>query len=139
MKVQKSSHSNIMFAVGFFFIWLGILYAGADHPPPAGFVWIIGLDLLAAWLVYLRVPTYVNWSADRTRLRWFRVLLDGFLAGFVFAIIAIVLPVNRDASILPVSIDYAIWFAVLAGVGIANTVLLYFISSVFSRFSARVQ
>lgn len=138
MKQPKSRHSNTLLAVGFFFVWLGILYAGADHPPPPGFVWIIVLDLFAAWLVYLRVPTYANWSVANTRFRWFRVFLDGLLAGLVFAIIAIVLPVTRDVGILPSLSDYAIWFAVLACIGIANTVLLYFICSVFSRFTAQL-
>lgn len=29
----------------FFMIWLAILYAGADHPPPPGFVFVVLLDL----------------------------------------------------------------------------------------------
>ena len=37
-------------AIGFFVIWLGILLAGADFPPPVGFLWVIFLDVVAALL-----------------------------------------------------------------------------------------
>jgi len=48
MSVRKIS---LYLAIGFFLVWLAILLAGADYPPPVGFVWIIVLDLVAAGLV----------------------------------------------------------------------------------------
>ena len=35
-------------AAGHFLLWLGVLYAGADHPPPPGFLWLVALDLVAS-------------------------------------------------------------------------------------------
>ena len=43
----------------FFLFWLVVLYAGADHPPPPGFVALVLLDLAVAALVYWRVPVYL--------------------------------------------------------------------------------
>ncbi|MCP4213252.1 MAG: hypothetical protein GY765_01290, partial [bacterium] len=82
---------GVYLAFGFFIVWLGILLAGADHPPPMGFLWIILLDFVAAWLVYVHVPTYVNWLATNKKNRLLRVLLDGVSVGFVFAAFVIIL------------------------------------------------
>ena len=54
-------------AVLFFLFWLIVLYAGADHPPSPGFVAGVLLDLIAAGLVYWRVPIYLAWIASRRR------------------------------------------------------------------------
>ena len=54
-----ATQSRFVIAAGFFVVWVGILYAGADHPPPLGFIRLVLLCLLAAGIVYLRVPTYL--------------------------------------------------------------------------------
>ncbi|MCG8348524.1 MAG: hypothetical protein MI924_12200 [Chloroflexales bacterium] len=74
-------------AVGFFVLWLCILLAGADFPPPIGFLWVILLDLIAAYLVYVRTPVYSNWLDNGEKIRgWLRALLDGLAVGLVFAL-----------------------------------------------------
>ena len=113
-------------AVGFFVIWLGILLAGADFPPPIGFLWIILLDIVAAGLVYVRVPTYINWFDNRKRGRLLRVLLDGLASGLVFALMTILLPGGGEPSVPPSDlVDHIFWFAVLGAVGAANAGLVY--------------
>ena len=39
-------------AVIFFLFRLTVLYPGADHPPPPGFIAVMLIDLVAAGLVY---------------------------------------------------------------------------------------
>ena len=119
----------------FFLVWLVILYAGADHPPPPGFVLLILFDLLAALLVYLRVPTYINWSNDRTKHRFFYVILDGLAAGFGFALLAIFLPASGEPGVNPSVADYLIWFTILGAIGVANAVVIYSVNAfAVSRF-----
>ena len=72
-------------ALAFFFGWLVVLYAGADHPPPPGFLALVLLDLGAAWVVYLRVPVYARWQRARRPGRWLRVLFEGVVAGLLVA------------------------------------------------------
>jgi drug/metabolite transporter (DMT)-like permease len=120
-------------AAGFFLGWLGILYAGADDPPPPGFVLILLADLVAAVLVYLRAPTYMGWSRTRRKNRLFLASLDGLAAGLVLALVAILLPGGGEPSVQPAAIDHVIWFAVLGGVGAANTILIYGLSAYLSK------
>jgi membrane protease YdiL (CAAX protease family) len=115
-------------AVLFFFIWLAILYAGADHPPPPGFVVVLLLDLVAALLVFWRVPHYLEWmeTGQSHRLLW--VVRDGLVAGAAFALLAMLAtPVlgSGEPAVSPTIRDMAIWFAVLAAVGIANALAIY--------------
>ena len=37
----------LLSAVIFFLFWLAVLYAGADHPPPPGFIAVVLNDLVA--------------------------------------------------------------------------------------------
>lgn len=129
-----------MVAVGFFVVWLGILFAGADHPPPLGFWLVVLLDLVAAWLVYLRLPTYVAWSIARKKNRLFRVLLDGLTTGLALALILQLIPGGGEPSVTPTLGSRLIWFAVVGGVGATNTLLLYGGSSYLNaKFNLRAE
>ena len=123
----------IVIASGFFFIWLGILYAGADHPPPPGFIWTIILDLVCSLVVYFRVSTYIDWSNTRKKYRLFYPLFDGLSAGIVIALITMLIPSEREPHVRLVLIDYLIWFAALGAVGAANAMLVYGISATLSK------
>ena len=127
--------SRLVIAGGFFVVWLGILYSGADHPPPIGFLWVVLLCLIAAILVYFRVPTYASWSAARSRFRLVRVFIDGAAAGLVFALVTIMFNSGGEPSIQTLWIDNVIWFIVLAVVGAANAMLIYFVGFMVNRFA----
>jgi len=57
-------------AAVFFFFWLVVLLAGADMPPPIAFLWVVPVVALSAVVVYLRIPTYVNWSGTQKPVSW---------------------------------------------------------------------
>ncbi len=128
---------SLIIALGFFFVWLAVLYAGADHPPPPGFLWIVLFDAIAAAVVYWRVPAYMDWSAQGAKGRWPRVALDGIVAGLIFAALATALqPNGGEPSVPPPGwSDRAIWFAVLAVVGLFNAVVIYICAAVAVRFA----
>lgn len=118
-------------ATVFFFAWLGILYAGADHPPPPGFALLVLIDLLAAAVVAWRVPTYVAWSRAQRPRRWLLALLEGAAAGLIVA--GVVIPFGGEPSVQPSATAYVTWFAVLGAVGATNAVLVYGLSAYLSR------
>lgn len=122
-------------AVLFFCFWLIILYAGADHPPPPGFIQVIFLDLGCAFVVYLRVPTYIHWIIERKKHRLFYILRDGVMAGFCAGFIVVVASALRaflggESDFSSSVISIMIWFAVLGGVGVVNAVMIYSINAV---------
>jgi hypothetical protein len=119
-------------AAGFFFFWLVILLAGADKPPPIGFLWIVLVIALSAMVVYWRIPTYVQWSQEKKRSRLLRVALEGFVAGLVVAM-PFALSGSGEPSITMQPIDYVIWFVVLGMMGMLNSLMLYVINAIVAR------
>ncbi len=118
--------------VVFFVFWLLVLLAGADKPPPRGFLWIVLTVAVCATVVYWRVPTYIDWVRTRRTGRHWRVLLDGIGAGLIIALL-FVIGGSGEPSVTMRPVDYAIWFAVLAVMGMINSVALYFINMLVAR------
>ncbi len=120
-------------AVLFFVIWMVILWAGADHPPPVGFWALVPLVLLAAALVYWRVPTYLAWMDAKPDGRLWRVAAEGAVAGALFATLAIVGSVllgGGEPGVERTAPAIVLWFVVLAAVGVANALIIYGINGV---------
>jgi hypothetical protein len=134
---MKPRPIRLVFAIGFFVFWLVVLYAGADHPPPTGFVWAVLLDAIAAWLVYLRVPSYMRWALDRKSYRWLRVVRDGVAVGLLFATIPLLVPGTGEPDVHPTFQHRVVWYLVLAAVGAANSMLAYSLSAMAFRLTQR--
>ena len=77
MSIQRIASIN---AALFFVVWLLILLAGADFPPPRGFIWIIVTIAASSAVVYWRVPAYIEWAQTGRSGRYWRVVLDGVVA-----------------------------------------------------------
>ena len=129
MSDQKTALIN---AIIFFIFWLLVLLAGADKPPPIGFLWIVLVIALSALVVYRRIPTYVRWSQNQQPRRLLRVALEGFVAGLVVAM-PFALSGSGEPSITMRPIDYVIWFVVLGMMGMLNSLTLYVINAVVAR------
>ena len=129
MNVQKIAGIN---AVIFFFFWLLVLLAGADRPPPIGFLWLIPVIALSAVVAYWRIPTYILWSQTQKPGRLPRVALEGFLAGLVvttpFALFG-----SGEPTVRMQPVDYVGWFAILGLMGMLNSLTLYVINAVVAR------
>jgi hypothetical protein len=119
-------------AVVFFIFWLLVLLAGADKPPPPGFLWLALAVAVCAAVVYWRIPTYIEWHRTRRPGRYWRVVLDGFIAGLLVAL-PFALRGSGEPSITMQATDYAIWFGVLGMMGVVNSVTLYFINTFFAK------
>jgi hypothetical protein len=90
MNRAQTSRPRIV-AGGFFVFWLVVLLAGADKPPPPGFVLFVALDAIAALVVWRRLPDYTRWRRDGVRFQALRVLRDGAVAGLVTGAVPVVL------------------------------------------------
>ncbi len=123
-------------ALAFFIGWLVILVAGADFPPPAGFVLLVVLDALAAGCVYYRVPYYLHWQSVAWPRRLPAVLLDGAVVGLLFALVPVVVH-QGEPAVTPTALDMLIWFGVLTTVGIANSMLVYLCTAVYRRVTGQ--
>ena len=113
-----------VFAIFFFLFWTLVLLAGADKPPPLGFVWIVLAVAVCAVVVYWRIPTYIDWQRTQRSGRFWRVILDGFVAGLLVAL-PFALAGGGEPSVTPQASDYVIWFIVVGLMGVVNSVVLY--------------
>ncbi len=113
-------------SLGFFLFWLGFHFVIADFPPPVGFLWVIFLNSIAAYLVFIRAPTYRTWLGNRHKGRWLRVALDGFSVGVIFAVALMLIPGNGEPTIPPPGFtEHLIWLAALGMYGTVNAGLVY--------------
>ena len=117
----------------FFFFWLLILLAGAEFPPPIGFLWIILAIAGCAVVVCWRIPTYIDWYLTQRPGRWPRVILDGLIAGFVIAVLFILSRKGEPSVPARRLADYALLFAILGLMGVLNAAALYIITMFFLR------
>ncbi|MCB0132087.1 MAG: hypothetical protein KDD78_14610 [Caldilineaceae bacterium] len=116
----------------FFIFWLLVLLAGADFPPPRGFLWMVLTVALCAGVVYWRVPSYVAWQRTRRAGRYWRVVCDGLIAGLLVALPFVLLG-GGEPSVTVRPVDYGIWFAVLASMGLVNAAALYAINALVAH------
>jgi hypothetical protein len=121
--------ASVAIALAFFVGWLTILYAGADHPSPPGFIVVILMDLVAAFVVYRRVPVYAAWVRACRPKRWLLALLEGALAGLIAAGLVSILPFGISSSNRPPATAILTFFAVIAVVGAFNALLIFFLSA----------
>ena len=122
-----------LIAIAFFSIWIGILYLGADHPPPVGFLWLVLFCFIASVGVYVRVPVYADWSMNRRKYRFLRVFVEGCIAGLAIALVTLLFNGNGEPGIQPTWIDRVIWFLILAVVGAVNAFVVYAGAALFNR------
>lgn len=88
--------------------------AGADWPPPPGFLILEALLATLSVVVYIRVRSRL--AASRSGRRVPVAALEGILAGFAFGLVFIATRAgDPDITISPR--DHAVWLSVLAAVG----------------------
>lgn len=128
---------RLALAVAFFAVWLAILLAGADRPPPPGFWRVVLLDAVAAGIVYWRTATYGAWCATGRHSRGLRAMLEGFGAGIVVAGLLMLYNPGGEPGITPSWRDRSIWFGVVGVVGAVNAWLVYWGSCMIRRLALR--
>jgi hypothetical protein len=128
VKIRKVARIN---AAVFFFLWLVVLLAGADKPPPIGFLWLVPVVALSALVVYWRIPTYIQWSQTQRPGRLLRVALEGFTAGLVVATPFALFGGGGSTPMPPIA--YVGAFVILGTMGMLNSLALYVINAALSQ------
>jgi hypothetical protein len=131
VRTERIARGN---AVVFFIFWLVVLLAGADKPPPIGFLWIVLVVALSALVVYWRIPTYVQWFQTQQPGRLRRVALEGLMAGLAVATpFALLGPGEPSIAMQPIA--YVGWFTILGLMGMLNSLTLYLINAALVKRS----
>lgn len=137
MKKLTSKQFTQSTAIVFFLFWMIVLFAGADKPPPLGFLILFPLVGLCAYVVYRRLPTYINWQQTHRKKRYLFVPVDGAIAGLcVAALTYLIQPITGagEPSITRTMTDHMIWICVLMLMGIINAIGVYVFTAVVYVF-----
>jgi len=124
-------------AAGLAFAWLLILLAGADHPPPLGFLWLLPVLLGGALLVYWRATAYSTWKSRPRPWRVSRAIAEGSVAGLVVALVLQAAPGSGEPSIRGSGGAAFVWLVALAAVGGVNALLVYLLAARQSETAMR--
>ena len=117
-------------AGGFFVLWLAIMLAGSDIPPPRGFVWVIAGLAVICVAIGLAVPWL--WRVCEQSGVWsvlWRTTTLGALVGFVLAALFGLGGSGEPSAPQMNGIDYAIWFTVVTIVGAVNGLIVGLVTS----------
>jgi len=87
---MHTSRLPLAIATAFALFWLVVLYLGADHPPPIGFLWLVATVMICAVVVYWRFPTYMAWSRQGKLVSAGRAALEGTVAGLAVVLIFLI-------------------------------------------------
>jgi len=118
-----------LIAGGFFLVWLLVMLAGSDKPPPLGFLWIVAGLVVICVAIGLALP-YL-WRVRERSGVWsvvWRTTTLGALVGFVLAALFGIGGSGEPSAPPMDGIDYAIWFTVVTIVGAVNGAIVAFVS-----------
>jgi hypothetical protein len=116
-------------AAAFAFGWLLILLAGADHPPPPGFLWVLPIVVAGALLVYWRATAYATWKSRPRPRRIGRVVAEGAVAGLAVAGVLHAVRWIGDPSIPVAGADAFTWLVVLGAIGSVNALVAHLLAA----------
>lgn len=115
-------------AAGFVLVWLLVLLAGADHPPPIGFLGLIPLLLLGGLVVFWRIPAYARWQSAARPWRLFRVVAEGAVAALAVAMLLAAAPWSGEPGIRLTSTGRLIGLMTFSTLGAFHALFAYWLT-----------
>jgi hypothetical protein len=125
---MSSKRRGLVISVVFAIVWLFMLLAGADHPPPVGFLALLPFLGFAALLVYRRAIAYAGWKASAKPNSMFLALIEGAGAGLAIAAAISVLPWMGEPGVRFSTEAFGIWLGVASALGSLSAALVYLLS-----------
>lgn len=137
---RKIGHSRNSFwvALSFFVFWLIVMYLGADHPAPWGFIWIPIIDFMLSILVYRRSSLYFALLREGKKGSILIALKDGLLAGFALSGITSTIALLRDdVAYRNGATDVLAWMAVITALGAISSLGVYAICGLVTKLGRK--
>ncbi|MGE7768301.1 hypothetical protein [Peribacillus sp. NPDC096540] len=107
----------------FFFLWNIIFLAGADKPPPIGFLWLVLLVFLLDIAQFFYLKRFLPKMQKKSKGLFFVNLLYFFLGGVIVGLLTIVVRINIT---LKVGLsDIFIWIVMIISASLVNAVCFY--------------
>ncbi|NBJ68607.1 MULTISPECIES: hypothetical protein [Clostridia] len=114
----------------FFFIWLLIFLAGADKPPPIGFLWVVGLLIGLDIILCFYLKSFLSRLKSRKKGIFFIHMVYFFVGGMVLSLVTILLkPSYLDMGLLNISF----WMISIICVAMINGICCYLLNLILLR------
>ncbi|MBU8565612.1 hypothetical protein KM914_04025 [Virgibacillus pantothenticus] len=116
--------------ISFFFIWLLIFLAGADKPPPIGFLWLVGLLIALDIVLFFYLKSFLPRLKLRKKGIFFIHMVYFFVGGIVLSLVTILLkPSYLDVGLLNISF----WTISIVCVSMINGICCYLFNLILLR------
>ncbi|MEH7013684.1 hypothetical protein V7087_23230 [Neobacillus niacini] len=121
---DKISKKIIMINLAtFFFVWNIIFLAGADKPPPIGFLWLVCLVLLLDIAQFFYLKRFLPRLQKKSKGLFFINLLYFFFGGLIVSVITILTRMNIMSGLQ--LIDIFIWIVLIIIPSLINGIFFY--------------
>ncbi|GAB6667685.1 hypothetical protein CON36_35375 [Bacillus cereus] len=107
----------------FFFVWIIILLAGADMPPPPGFIWVILLVAFLDVAQFFYLKRFIPKLWKNSKWLFFTNLFYFFIGGFSVAVLTIITDPDLFFSIG--ILNTTIWATLIIMSALINAVVFY--------------
>lgn len=115
----------------FFFIWIIILLAGADKPPPIGFLWIILLVSLLDVAQFFYLKRFIPKLWNKSKWLFFKNLFFFFVGGFLVGVLTII---TDPYLLLNIGLLNAIiWVFMVIVAALINAVVFYIFNTILIK------
>ena len=111
-------------SVALFVVATAVAFAGADKPPPLGFLVLVAALGALSVTAYLRLLAHLRALGARRWGRFGRVALEGLVGGSALATV-LVLTSAGEPSVAPGPADLAVWFLVAAAAGSLGAMMVW--------------
>lgn len=116
----------------FFFLWIIIFLAGADKPPPIGFLWLVFLILILDIALYLYLKRFLVKLQNNTKWIFAKNLFCFFLVAIIVSVLTIVSRINLMLALQPN--ELLLWVTSIIFAALINAICLY----VFNIFLIKI-
>lgn len=122
---------TIINSTTFFFLWIIIFLAGADKPPPIGFLWIVLLVVLLDIAQWFYLKRFIPKLMRKTKGLFVENLFYFFLGGIVVSFLTIITKI--DVAISIGVLNNIIWIMSIVVAAMMNAICFYMLNKMLLR------
>lgn len=121
--------------VSFFIGWVVIMLAGADFPPPVGFIWVVALIAILDFVQYKYYPYFFNEMSKNRKISFKKNMIFFVVGGLIVSLFTLV--ARLDVTLQVGSINNLIWVCVVTTVGILYGIWFWIVNFLLLRLIKR--